>query len=102
MWACTRAHPSHHFDVMRTGSFVLYRPFAAAISLSIKWKTIRSSTFQFISFVQFNKCPFLTMKIHKHTHEEWNSLAYMIEEMIEVGNGGRVLKTPVQPWHWTG
>lgn len=67
MWARTCAHPSHHFDVMRTGSFVLYRPFAAAISLSIKWKTIRSSTFQFISFVQFNKCLFLRMKMRKQT-----------------------------------
>lgn len=42
------------------------------------------------------------MKIHKHTQEEKKSLAYMIEGMIEVGNGGRVLKTPVQRWHWTG
>lgn len=42
-------------------------------------------------------------RAHTHTHaQEENSLAYMIEAMIEVGNGGRVLKTPVQRWHWTG
>ena len=46
------------------------------------------------------------MKIHKHTHTERGGekkkQAHMIAGMIEVGNGGRVLKTPVQWWPWTG
>jgi len=50
--------------IMRAGSFILQRPFAWVIPFSLKWKTITSSTFRFISFVQFNKCPFLPKKKH--------------------------------------
>lgn len=43
------------------------------------------------------------MKIHKLTlSKKKKNYAYVIEAMIEVGNGGRVLKTLVQRRPWTG
>ena len=46
--------------------------------------------------------PYENTQSHIDESGKKHAQAYMIAGMIEVGNGGRVLKTPVRWWPWTG